>query len=93
MPECPFGRELFFEGGHSGKERGVRLGSDGGTSTYQQWSKYSSAFSSAGIASMTLVGPIENQLLKVVPELYLNDVLETVAEVEMSSAGFCCGRY
>ena len=76
----------------TGKRR-VRLGSDGGISTYQQWSKYSSAFTPAGIASMTLVSPIENQLWKVVPELCLNDVLENVAQVERSSAGFCCGSW
>ena len=69
------------------RKRRVRLGSDGGTSVYQQRSKYSSAFSPAGIASVTPVSPIENQLRKVVPELCLNDVLENVAEVEMSSAG------
>ena len=36
---------------------------------------------------MTPASPIETQLLKVIPELCVNDLLVNVAEVEMSSAG------
>ena len=40
---------------------------------------------------MTLVSPIETQLRKVVPELFVNDVPERVPEMEMSSANHVRG--